>query len=75
MTSTCRSDPVVCIDFMFLLIGEILKDWTTMAMMAVLLGLLLKHRSDTQKARDDIYAKQMDTYIEGRKKANEENAS
>ncbi len=58
-TSICTDDPVVCIDFAFLFVGEFLMDWTTMAMMAILLGLLLKLRADQQRAREDAYAEQM----------------
>lgn len=67
MLPACRDDPVVCIDFLFLWIGEFLKDWTTLAMLAILLGLLLKLRADQHQAREDAYARQMDAYEAKRK--------
>jgi hypothetical protein len=66
MASPCGGDPLACIDFVFLLIGEFLKDWTTMGMMALLLGLLLKMRIDQNKARDLAYHRQMESYDDKR---------
>jgi len=40
-------------------IGEFLKDWTTMGMLAVLLGLLLRFRADRAKAREDAYGRHL----------------
>ncbi len=54
-----QNDPVACLDYVFLFIGEFLSDWTTMLMLAVLLGLLLKLRADQKKARAAEYAAQM----------------
>ncbi len=54
-----QNDPVACLDAVFLFIGEFLSDWTTMLMLAVLLGLLLKLRADQKKARAAEYAAQM----------------
>jgi hypothetical protein len=62
----CSGDPLVCIDFIVLFIGEFLKDWTTMAMLAALLGLLLKLRADKQQIREDQYAKRLEAYDERR---------
>jgi hypothetical protein len=62
----CSGDPLVCIDFVVLFIGEFLKDWTTMAMLAALLGLLLKLRADKQQMREDQYAKRLEAYDERR---------
>lgn len=66
MVPTCSDDPVACLDFAFLFIGEFLKDWTTMAMLALLLFLLLKERADRRKAVDQAYARQMAAYAEKR---------
>ena len=52
MTTPCSGDPLVCIEFVVLGIGEFLKDWTTLAMLALLLGLLFKLRVDRRRARD-----------------------
>jgi len=64
MASPCSGDPVVCIDFIILFIGEFLKDWTTLAMLAILLGLLLRLRADRQKADEAAYATQIGVYAE-----------
>lgn len=66
MVPTCRGDPVACIDFAVLFVGEFLKDWTTMALLAILLGLLLKLRSDQATAREFAYAMQMQAYDDRR---------
>lgn len=66
MTLQCRDDPIVCIDFVVLLVGEFLKDWTTLAMMAILLGLLLRLRFEQQKQRSLLYAKQMENFVDKR---------
>lgn len=47
---------MVFIDWTVLFVIEFLKDWTTMAMLAVLLGLILKVRNDRQKGCDEAYA-------------------
>ena len=67
MAAACGSDPLLCIEFAVLAIGELLKDWTTMAMLAVVLGLLLLLRADKQKARDDAYAVQLGAYEDRRR--------
>ncbi len=67
MASPCGGDPLVCIEFAVLTIGEFLKDWTTMAMLVVLLGLLLRERADRRKARDEAYAAQLAAYDEKRR--------
>lgn len=66
MNKTCRDDPVVCIDTVALFIGEFLKDWTTLGMLAILLALLLKLRSDQRKQREAAYAEQLAAYDERR---------
>lgn len=62
MASACGGDPLVCIDLVVLAIGGFLRDWTTMAMLAVLLGLLLRLRADRQKAREAAYAAQIGAF-------------
>ncbi|MBU0750541.1 MAG: hypothetical protein KJ787_01630 [Gammaproteobacteria bacterium] len=59
MAPGCRDDPVVCIDAVAVFIGEFLKDWTTLAMLAVLFVLLLRLRADQKKAKSAAYARQM----------------
>jgi len=67
MNKTCRDDPVVCIDAVALFIGEFLKDWTTLGMLAILLALLLKLRADQRKQREKAYAQQLAAYDERRR--------
>ncbi|KAF0166593.1 MAG: hypothetical protein FD157_541 [Rhodocyclaceae bacterium] len=67
MAAPCGGDPLVCIEFAVLTIGEFLKDWTTIAMLLLLLGLLLRVRADRQKARDEAYAAQLAAYDEKRR--------
>ncbi len=57
---------MVCIDFTVLLVGEFLKDWTTLAMMAILLILLLKLRADKRQKRRITYATQMEDFVDKR---------
>lgn len=64
MAGLCRDDPLVCIEFVVVGIGEFLKDWTTMAMFALLLALLLKLRADRQRAKEQAYAAQLVVYEE-----------
>jgi len=59
MAAPCGGDPLVCIEFVVLGIGEFLKDWTTMGMLAILLGLLLRFRADRAKAREDAYGRHL----------------
>jgi hypothetical protein len=66
MTTPCSGDPLVCIEFVVLGIGEFLKDWTTLAMLALLLGLLLKLHADRQRARDDAYGRRLAAYDDKR---------
>lgn len=68
MATLCGGDPLVCIELVAWGIGEFLKDWTTMAMLAILLGLLLKVKADRQKAREDEYARKLEAYEEQRNK-------
>ena len=67
MAAPCGGDPLVCIELVVLAVGEFLKDWTTMAMLALLLGLLLRVRADRQKARDESYASRLEAYDEKRR--------
>lgn len=68
MNKTCRDDPVVCIDTVALFIGEFLKDWTTLGMLAILLALLLKLRGDQRAQREKKYVQQLEAYDEQRQK-------
>ena len=60
MAALCGGDPLVCIDFVVLFIGEYLREWTTLAMLLLLLGLLLQLRADRQKAAEDAYGRQLE---------------
>ena len=62
MLSTCSNDPVVCIDIVALFIVAFLKDWTTMAILLLLLVLLFKLKADKQRAKNFVYARQMEAY-------------
>lgn len=62
MNAPCGGDPLVCIEFVVLAIGAFLQDWTTIVMLALLLGLLLKLRVDRRQARDAAYARQLAAY-------------
>ena len=66
MVAPCGGDPLVCIEFAVLGIGEFLKDWTTLGMLALLLVLLLRYRADRAKAREDAYARQLAAYDDRR---------
>lgn len=66
MVAPCGGDPLVCIEFVVLGIGEFLKDWTTLGMLALLLGLLLRFRADRAKAREDAYGRQLGAYDDRR---------
>ena len=66
MAALCVGDPLACIEFVVLGIGAFLKDWTTMAMLAVLLVLLLRVRADGARAREAEYAKRLGAYAEKR---------
>ncbi|MDO8346273.1 MAG: hypothetical protein Q7S85_00070 [Rugosibacter sp.] len=59
MAPMCGGDPVRCIDFAVLFIVEYLKDWTTQAMLAILLVLLFMLRAELQQATEDAYAKRL----------------
>jgi|LakWasMet61_LOW9_FD_contig_31_703919_length_647_multi_3_in_0_out_0_2 hypothetical protein len=67
MAAPCGGDPLICIEFVVMVIGEFLKDWTTIAMLLLLLGLLLRERADRQRARDEAYAEQLAAYDEKRR--------
>ena len=62
MAALCGGDPLVCIEFIVLGIGEFLKDWTTMGMLTILLGLLLRFRADQAKAREDASGRHLAAY-------------
>lgn len=66
MTAICGGDPLACIEFVILGIGEFLKDWTTMAMLAVLLVLLLRMRADRARAKEAEYARLLSGYADRR---------
>jgi hypothetical protein len=66
MVAPCGGDPLVCIEFVVLGIGEFLKDWTTLGMLALLLVLLLRFRADRAKVREDAYARQLSAYDDRR---------
>ena len=66
MAAVCNGDPLVCIEFVVLFVGEFLKDWTTLAMLALLLGMLLSLRADRHKAREAAYARQLAAYDDRR---------
>ena len=59
MAAPCGGDPLVCIDWLVVFIGEFLKDWTTLAMLAILLVLLFRLRSDQTRAKEDEYARHL----------------
>lgn len=67
MAGLCKDDPLVCIEFVVVGVGEFLKEWTTMAMLVLLLALLLKLRADRQRAKDEAYAAQLLIYEERRR--------
>ncbi len=71
MTTPCSGDPLVCIEFVVLGIEEFLKDWTTLAMLALLLGLLFKLRTDRQRTRDEAYARRLAAYDDKRSQKSE----
>ena len=66
MTATCGGDALICIEFVVLGIGEFVSDWTTLVMLALLLGLLLKLRADRQTTRETGYARRLAAYDEQR---------
>jgi hypothetical protein len=67
MAAPCGGDPVRCIDFVALFIVEYLKDWITLSMLLLMLGLLLRLRADRQKATEAAYATQLLAYDEKRR--------
>lgn len=66
MAAICGGDPLACIEFVVLVIGEFLKDWTTMAMLAALLVLLLRLHVDRARAREAEYAQRLSGYADRR---------
>ena len=66
MPAVCGGDALVCIEFVVLGIGEFLKDWTTIGILALLLGLLFKERADRQEAREKDYARQLGAFADKR---------
>ena len=71
MATPCAGDPLECIEFAVLVVTEFLKDWTTLAMLALLLGLLFKLRVDRQRARDEAYNRRLAAYDDKRSQQNE----
>jgi hypothetical protein len=67
---SCNADPVACIDFLVLWTQEFLKDWTTLAMLATLLFLLLKLRAQQAQKREATYAARMLVYDDKRTQEN-----
>ena len=59
MAAPCSGDPLVCIEFVVLGIGEFLQDRTTMGMLEGLLRLLRRFRADRAKTREDAYGKHL----------------
>lgn len=66
MAAPCSGDPLICIELVVLFLGKFLKDWTTLAMLALLLGLLLQWRADRRKATEAAYARRIKAYDEKR---------
>ncbi len=66
MAAPCGGDPLVCIEFAAHFVGEFLKDWTTMAMLALLLGLLLRLRADRRREAEAAYARQLAAWADRR---------
>lgn len=66
MLAPCGGDPLVCIELVIRFVAEFLKDWTTLAMLLALLGLLLRLRADRRKARDDAYGRRLEAYDDKR---------
>jgi hypothetical protein len=69
MAPPCGGDPVWCIDFAALFLVEYLKDWSTLAMLAILLVLLLVRRAQQRQAAEDAYAKRLGDYDDKRRAA------
>lgn len=66
MAAPCGGDPLACIEWLMMAVGAFLKDWTTMAMLAILLVLLFRLRSDRARAREVDYARRLAVYDEKR---------
>lgn len=62
----CREDPVVCIDWLAMAIGDFLKDWVTMGCLAVLLVILLRERARNQQRKLEAYGRSMLEYEQAR---------
>ena len=52
----CQADLLVCIDWVAIAVGGILKDGITMSCLAIMLIVLLRVRNRQKKQRDDAYA-------------------
>ncbi len=63
---TCTDDPMICIDWFALFVGEFLKDGFTLAGMAVLLILLLRLRAQKIEAQRLEFGESMMDYHEKR---------
>ena len=68
MTGPCGGDPIVCIERVIRFITEFLRDWTTLAMLLVFLGLLLSLRADRRKAWEEAYGRRLEAYDDKRSK-------
>lgn len=64
--AACREDPLVCIDWLALAIGDFLKDWVTMGCLAVLLVILLRERARQQDRKLAEYGRTMLEYEQAR---------
>ena len=62
----CSEDPIVCIDWLAMAIGDFLKDWVTLACLAVLLVILLRERARHDQRQLDTYSKAMLEYEQAR---------
>lgn len=62
----CSEDPIVCIDWLAMAIGDFLKDWVTLGCLAVLLVILLRERARHDQRRLDTYSKAMLEYERAR---------
>ena len=61
---TCSQDPVACIDWIAIGIGEILKDGLTMSFLALALIVLVRYRSRQQSQAQQAHAESLIAYDE-----------
>ena len=55
----CQADLLICIDWVAVAIGGILKDGVTMTCLAIMLIVLMRVRNRQKKQRDATYASQL----------------